>query len=177
MPPAGLIIIIFINCNWAVTLWQWLFLSEYKKKKKTSIFSTDFRKNSQTLNCTKIRSAVAELFPADGHTNDRTHEEANSRFTRFWERALKVPRSIPLISFTYNSTGYPTCDSRHVVPCCCPIHVPTMHLHTQWAHNGMGVVQWRTEGRLGGSTSPHENRKALQNRAKLNPIVKTVKNC
>jgi len=33
--------------------------------------------------------------------------------------------------------------------------------------------QWRTEG--GGSTPPPEIPKALQNRAKLNPIVKTVK--
>ena len=36
--------------------------------------------------------------------------------------------------------------------------------------------QWRTEGGLGGSNQP-EIPKALQNRAKLNPIVKTVKNC
>jgi len=36
--------------------------------------------------------------------------------------------------------------------------------------------QWRTEGGLGGLTPPPEIPKALQNRAKLNPIVKTVKN-
>ena len=36
--------------------------------------------------------------------------------------------------------------------------------------------QWRTEGR-GGCSNPPEIPKALQNRAKLNPIVKTVKNC
>jgi len=44
--------------------------------------------------------------------------------------------------------------------------------------------QWRTEGGLGGSTPspssppppPHEIPKALQNRAKLNPIVKSVTN-
>jgi len=34
--------------------------------------------------------------------------------------------------------------------------------------------QWRTEG---GSTPLPEIPKALQTRAKLNPIVKTVKNC
>jgi len=34
--------------------------------------------------------------------------------------------------------------------------------------------QWRIEE---GSTPPPEIPKALQNRAKLNPIVKTVKNC
>jgi len=38
--------------------------------------------------------------------------------------------------------------------------------------------QWRTEGGLGGSnTSLPEIPKANQNRAKFNPIVKTVKNC
>jgi hypothetical protein len=39
-------------------------------------------------------------------------------------------------------------------------------------------AQWRTEGGLGCSTTlPPEIPKALQNRAKLNPFVKTVKNC
>jgi len=37
-------------------------------------------------------------------------------------------------------------------------------------------TQWRTEGGLGEFKSP-EVPKDLQNRAKLNPIVKTVKNC
>jgi len=36
--------------------------------------------------------------------------------------------------------------------------------------------QWRT-GRGSNPPNPHEIPKALQNRAKLNPIVKTVKNC
>ena len=36
--------------------------------------------------------------------------------------------------------------------------------------------QWRTEG-VGGYNPPAEIPKAFQNRAKLNPIVKTVKNC
>ena len=35
--------------------------------------------------------------------------------------------------------------------------------------------QWRTEGGWGVQTLPPEIPKALQNRAKLNPIVKTVK--
>ena len=39
---------------------------------------------------------------------------------------------------------------------------------------GFGLL---TEGGLGCSTPPPEILKALQNRAKLNPIVKTVKNC
>jgi len=38
-------------------------------------------------------------------------------------------------------------------------------------------IQWRTEGGLRCSTPPPEVPKALQNRVKLNPIVKTVKNC
>ena len=38
--------------------------------------------------------------------------------------------------------------------------------------------QWRTVGGGWGVQPPHpEIPKALQNRAKLNPIVKTVKNC
>ena len=42
-----------------------------------------------------------------------------------------------------------------------------------------GGDQWRTEGGLGCSNHPPppEIPKALQNRAKLKPIVKTVKNC
>jgi len=43
-------------------------------------------------------------------------------------------------------------------------------------HLGYVHFQWRTEGGLGGS-NPLEISKALQNRAKVNPIVKTVKNC
>jgi len=38
-------------------------------------------------------------------------------------------------------------------------------------------VQWRTEVGFGGVQTPPEVPKALQNRAKINPIVKTVKNC
>ena len=40
-------------------------------------------------------------------------------------------------------------------------------------NNDLYSVQWRTEGGGGGGEIP----KALQNSAKLNPIVKTVKNC
>ena len=40
------------------------------------------------------------------------------------------------------------------------------------------ACQWRTEGGWGlNPPPPSEIPKALQNRAKLNPIVKTVKNC
>ena len=43
---------------------------------------------------------------------------------------------------------------------------------------GIDGWQWRTEGGLGFQIPPlPEIPKALQNRAKLNPIVKTVKNC
>ena len=49
-------------------------------------------------------------------------------------------------------------------------------------HNNDNIVyctrQWRTEGGVWGvQTPPPEILKALQNRAKLNPIVKAVKNC
>ena len=41
-----------------------------------------------------------------------------------------------------------------------------------------GWTEWRTErGVRGVQTPPPEIPKALQNRAKLTPIVKTVKNC
>ena len=38
-------------------------------------------------------------------------------------------------------------------------------------------IQWRTKGVFKPPLPPSEIPKALQNRAKLNPIVKTVKNC
>ena len=43
----------------------------------------------------------------------------------------------------------------------------------------LGRAQWRTEGRFGWFKPPlpPEFPNALQNRAKLNPIVETVKNC
>jgi len=42
----------------------------------------------------------------------------------------------------------------------------------------LGDKQWRIEGEVWGvQTPPPEIPKALKNRAKLNPIVKTVKNC
>jgi len=50
------------------------------------------------------------------------------------------------------------------------------HVRTQnFSFEGRGSGnQWRTEGGLWG---PPEIPKAIQNRAKLKPIVKTVKNC
>jgi len=42
----------------------------------------------------------------------------------------------------------------------------------------LSYIQWHTEGGLGGfKPPPPEIPKAFQNRAKLNPIVKTAKNC
>jgi len=52
---------------------------------KYPLFSTDFSKNTQMSNFMKIRPVGAELFHADGWM-DR-HEEANSRFSEFCERA------------------------------------------------------------------------------------------
>ena len=48
------------------------------------------------------------------------------------------------------------------------------HIHISVTSN-IKFDQWRTEGGLGCSTPPPEIPKALQNRAKLNPIVKTIK--
>jgi hypothetical protein len=48
-----------------------------------------FSKNTQILNFMKIRPVGAELFHANGQTDGRTdrHDEANSRFSQFCERA------------------------------------------------------------------------------------------
>jgi len=63
-----------------------LFLSDFNK---TWIFSADFRKNTQISNFMKIRRVGAELFRADGRTDGQTdrHDEANSRFSKFFEHA------------------------------------------------------------------------------------------
>ena len=59
-----------------------LFLSDLNE---SWIFSTDFRKNAQISNFTRIRPVGAELFHADRQTD--THDEANNRFSQFCERA------------------------------------------------------------------------------------------
>jgi len=51
----------------------------------TWIFLYRFSKNTQMSNFMKIRPVGAELFHRDGQT-DR-HDEANSRFSQFFERA------------------------------------------------------------------------------------------
>ena len=48
------------------------------------------------------------------------------------------------------------------------------HVLGTYAHH---QEQWRTEGGFGMFNPPPEILKTLQNRAELNPIVKTVKNC
>jgi len=52
-------------------------------------FSTDFRKILKYQNSMKIRAVGTELFHADRQTDRRTdwHDEANSRFSQFCERA------------------------------------------------------------------------------------------
>ena len=50
---------------------------------KLWIFSTDFSKNTQVSNFMKMRPVGAELFV---RTTDR-HDEINSRFSQFFERA------------------------------------------------------------------------------------------
>jgi hypothetical protein len=48
-----------------------------------------FKRNPHISNVIKIRQVRAELFHADGQTAGRTnkHDEANSRFSQFFERA------------------------------------------------------------------------------------------
>ena len=77
-----------------------------------------------------------------------THDELNSRFLQFGEYIVTPPFFTPSLK-----------PKRKI-------------------RNKRRLYQWRTEGGLGCSTpSLPEILKALQNRAKLNPIVKTVKNC
>jgi hypothetical protein len=56
------------------------FLSDFND---TLIFATDFSKKSQISNFMKIHPVGAELF----RTRADRHDEANSRFTQFYERA------------------------------------------------------------------------------------------
>jgi hypothetical protein len=52
-----------------------------------------------------------------------------------------------------------------------------MHNGVQMPQISKHPVQWHTEGGGLGGSNPPKIPKALQNHAKLNPIVKTVKNC
>jgi len=59
-----------------------------------------------------------------------------------------------------------------------PIAVAESYEMTSVANSKTEAVAYRGGwGWFGGSNPPPEIPKALQNRAKLNPIVKTVKNC
>jgi hypothetical protein len=62
-----------------------LFLSDCNETRILSGFS----KNSQISNFMKIRPVEAEFLHADGRTDGHTnrHDEANSRFSKFCERA------------------------------------------------------------------------------------------
>jgi len=59
------------------------FLSDFSE---AGIFRSRFSQNSQILKFMNIRPVGAQLFRADKRTSDR-HDEANSRFSRFGERA------------------------------------------------------------------------------------------
>jgi hypothetical protein len=61
-----------------------LFLKDFNE---TGIFATHLRKNIEKSNFVKPRPVGAELFHADGQTD--IHYEANSRFSKFCERAQK----------------------------------------------------------------------------------------
>ena len=61
-----------------------------------------------------------------------------------------------------------TTENQNYAPC---LFSGLLNSHTQRTTSGVPSVD------LGGSNHPPEVTNALQNRAKLNPIVKTVKNC
>ena len=73
-----------------------------------SMFSTDFSNNTQMSNFIKIRPVGAVLFQADGCTETdkkkkrriyRRHDEANSRFLQFCERAYKWQNMLILCAY------------------------------------------------------------------------------
>ena len=66
------------------------FNSAFKGLMKTEFSRQIFeKKNTQTLNFTKIHPVGAELFHANGQMDRQTdrHDEVNSCFSRFGERA------------------------------------------------------------------------------------------
>jgi hypothetical protein len=71
-----------------------LFLSEFND---TLNFLDGFWKNTQISKFMKIRPVVAELFLADGRTDK--HDEANSRFSQFCERAYKRMLAVTLTCY------------------------------------------------------------------------------
>jgi hypothetical protein len=76
-----------------------LFLSDFDE---TWILSTDFRKEFQIKRFIKIHPVGTKLFhadsPTDGEKDRQTdrqrHDEANSRFSQFFERTYKLPSLI-----------------------------------------------------------------------------------
>ena len=71
-----------------ILYWKLFFLDRYSK-------------NSQISNFTTIRPVGAEFFHADGQTNRQRdiHDEANSRFSKFFKRAYKG-KAIPIPVWT-----------------------------------------------------------------------------
>jgi len=67
------------NAHWSLFKVPFILVRFYWK------FLDRFSKSTQILNFTKILTVRAELFHADGRT-DR-HDEANSRFSQFYECA------------------------------------------------------------------------------------------
>jgi hypothetical protein len=76
------------NVYWSSSKVPLLFLSDFNE---TGILSTGFSKNTQISNFMKIRQVGADLFHAVKRTDGRTdiHDEANSRFSQFCERAYE----------------------------------------------------------------------------------------
>ena len=70
---------------WSTCKVPLLFLSDFSE---TWISFNKFSKNTEIQNFMKIRPVGAELFHADGRTN--RHDEAQSRFSQFCERAQQT---------------------------------------------------------------------------------------
>jgi hypothetical protein len=69
---------------------------------KAGIFSTNIRKkNTQICNLMKIRPVGAESFDVNEWTDGRTdrHNEVNSRFSQFCERAYRLKFNIFVLKF------------------------------------------------------------------------------
>ena len=95
-----------------------LFLADFND---SWIFFTGFPKSTQIYNFMEIRSVWAELFHAGGQTDK--HEEWNSRFSQFCERAQKL-------------TGYlkSVCKDKRVSD--------NGHAQTNVTYTAMVIVHW-----------------------------------
>jgi hypothetical protein len=81
-------------------------------------FFNKFSKKSQISSFIKIRPVEAELFHADKRRDGMTdgHDEANSHFSQFCERALKKPEK-EKSEFKTTRSLLPKCKKRRATSC------------------------------------------------------------